>query len=256
MASWCLLVTTAHELLVSAFRLSFNFFLSNLHRITHHIKTSIIIHSTIMNIFLRFIPNLGASHLGQPVDRRGSIKAIVRASTNQLKRLLLDFRLQKHRKPPNSFIMIGLLHVSNAMLSDAVTFRKEVVEAGYNRLAIQDYDPEWHFYFILCITICWDLIPSYPIFESVARGLLAMALRDGTMSTGEANRMVAAKNARQHRNTAVRRSAFGVFSLDLGLAAISPEDAQVKVMAERFEEITVLNEFTKGGDYEDCSSSS
>lgn len=74
-------------------------------------------------------------------------------------------------------------------------------------------------------------------------GLLSMSLRNGFLSTPEANTVLNyMRNIGQRYDTqlGVRAS----FIVDLELAMTNPKEAQVQILAEAFHELALFREFT------------
>ena len=163
----------------------------------------------------------------------GSPKTIYDASVNQLKRLLLVY--WKHF-PAASYSYLwhtALLYLSNAMLREA-TMSPPKTQRGDKS--------EWRFYLSLCLARYVALYASYRVTATIARGLLSMAMRDSVLNVSE----VSAINRRLEevgRNYPMAEDPKASFILDLDLAVTDPGAAQVDTLAEKFEEMSLFNEF-------------
>ena len=72
-----------------------------------------------------------------------------------------------------------------------------------------------------------------------------MAMRDGSMSAAEANRLMRALEGQRPREA----ETFGSFVLDFDLEATKQGGGQVKDLAAQFEKFSMHSEFTEGGDF-------
>ena len=108
-------------------------------------------------------------------------------------------------------------------------------------------DPEWRFYFLLCVHSYQRLLPCFRLAEAVVQGLLAIALSAGALSSAEAqliNSELREKGRRARRRTERQRGAG--FVLDLDLALTDWDAAQVDRLRDKFEDIVLFNDFTDG----------
>jgi hypothetical protein len=124
----------------------------------------------------------------------------------------------------------ALLYVANAVLKDTC-------------------DPNWQFYFLLCIRGYQNLYPSFRSVENIVQGLMAMAMRKGVLSNGAAQLLMQQlyEKGRHHRLADRTRTAF---ILDLDRAMTNQREAEVDSLANLFEEMTVFDAFTVNEDYE------
>lgn len=79
--------------------------------------------------------------------------------------------------------------------------------------------------------------------EGVIQGLLAMAIDATVITISEGQLIIRALRARNSRPQPRKRRQGGFF-LDLDLAVTDRDAAQVDSLVDRFEEMTVFNEFT------------
>jgi hypothetical protein len=144
----------------------------------------------------------------------------------QLKRLILVFRAHHPSATYSIRWHCALLYVANSVINDTS-------------------DPEWRFYFLLCIHCYQNLYPSFAIVEGVVQGLLALAVSKGAITLHEARALNAelATKASVHK---LRAKVRGRWMVDLDLAVTNVEEATVDRLADRFEEITTFDEFTSG----------
>ncbi|KAF3351618.1 hypothetical protein VdG2_00226 [Verticillium dahliae VDG2] len=118
----------------------------------------------------------------------------------------------------------ALIYVANAVLQDT-------------------RDPEWHFYFLQCVSGYESLRKSYRLAEVVGRALLSMTLRNGDISGTEARELLQRlKQKGLDNDTSDRIRA--TFMGDLELAMTNPRQASVENLAEQFEDMALWQEFT------------
>lgn len=108
-----------------------------------------------------------------------------------------------------------------------------------------DDDPDWRFYFLHCLGTFKDLAARFPVFGQVSRGLLAMAIRDRVMAADEAQAIIQVMRMRGKES----EESFGVFTIDFELALTDIQHANVKTMAEKFDELVVFDAFTQAQDF-------
>ncbi|KAM0413777.1 hypothetical protein ACHAPD_007018 [Fusarium lateritium] len=213
----------------------------------HVLAFNILVHVAITNIFHPFIMDPNNEHL-DPASLE-SPKAVLRASINQLQRLILISRLHHPKAHALSVLSSAVVHVSNTIIRDAA-LQNQTIRPDFS---ITDQDstdrnPNWYFYFLVCLAACQDLGSCFPVFEPVGKGLLAMALRDGSMSAVEANRLMRALEGKRPKPEE-KKGEFGSFVLDFDLEATKQGGGQVKDLAAQFEEFSMHSEFTEGGDF-------
>lgn len=178
-----------------------------------------------------------------------SPKAVLRASINQLQRLIVISRLYHPHAHSLSMLSSAAVHVSNAIFRDTA-LQNQTLQPDFDKIHQEEQDridehPNWHFYFLACLAACQDLSACFPVFEPVGKGLLAMAMRDGGMSAAEANRLMRALEGQRRKEA----ETFGSFVIDFDLEATKQGGGQVKDLAAQFEEFSIHSEFTEGGDF-------
>lgn len=122
----------------------------------------------------------------------------------------------------------AMLHVSNAMLRDA---------AGLTETSLRDPDRRAHF--LLALANCGDMFTCFPVFRSIGRGLLTMAMRDGLLNSQDAKSLAAALEARGAHHGVSTKQPAGAFTIDFSLATRDYENAQAVAMAKQFDEISL-----------------
>ncbi|KAH6683726.1 hypothetical protein F5X68DRAFT_171961 [Plectosphaerella plurivora] len=191
----------------------------------HVIIFHIWFHAAILDIFRPFIRHQRRkqSRLKTFSSSQSSPDAAYKASVDQLKRLIIIYRSNYTSSAYTMLWHTALIYVANAVLQDK-------------------QDPEWRFYFLLCIYGYESLRRSYRLAEAIGRGLLSMTLRNGDISSREARQIL------QHLQERGLSGASGdiraTFMVDLDLAMTDPDEAKVESLAHRFEEMALFQEFT------------
>ncbi|TQN71231.1 Nitrogen assimilation transcription factor nit-4, partial [Colletotrichum shisoi] len=181
-------------------------------------------HGTVLYLLRPFIPSdqqHGFRSWSPSADR---IHAFFAASIEQLKELAELYA----SCPQSTYSIFGhpaLLHVANAVASDVG-------------------NPEWRIYFMSCIRAYQALYSSFTVAEVIAGGLLSMVVRKGAMDTAEAFGLLQELRAKKSQKLVGR--ATGMFVTDFDLAVTDREAARADRMMEKFEEMTILDEFTHG----------
>jgi hypothetical protein len=149
-----------------------------------------------------------------------------KASVNQLKRLIVDYRTNYETSVYSILWHTGLLYLANAVLQDTE-------------------DPEWRLYFLLCIYGYENLRRPYRVSEIIGRGLLSMTLRDTNMSGEDARKTLAdlEEHGLDHVKKSVEENVRATFMVDLHLAMTDPEKAKVENMANEFETLAIFQDF-------------
>jgi hypothetical protein len=191
-----------------------------------------ILHSVILQIFHPFIqsPSNMASHrLASFASEDSTPLTVFCASVSQLKRLIYIFHT-KYKAPTWSVY----LSPPTVQLCDAVlTLRTR--QNPIDRRA----------YFLLCIRTFVDLHVSFPVFSEMAKGFLARAMRDGMMSSEEAKALRGILERHGAHHLLPEKLVSGII-IDFETAARNPENATARILAERFDELAVHDEFTTG----------
>jgi hypothetical protein len=157
-----------------------------------------------------------------------SAGAAYKASVNQLKRLVLEYRTTHESSAYSILWHTGLLYLVNAMLETP-------------------QDPDWHFYFLVCIYGYEALSRPYRISGSIGKGLLAMTLRDTDMTGREARHILA--EIERDEVTGTDDNIRATFMGDLTLAMRDPDRASVEHLAKEFEFLALFNEVVDGRDF-------
>ncbi|ROT35470.1 hypothetical protein SODALDRAFT_353155 [Sodiomyces alkalinus F11] len=192
----------------------------------HHVMVfHIWFHAAILDIFRPFLQRPGGqgARLKTFSSRDSSPDATFAASVNQLKRLILVYRLRYASSAYSILWHTGLTYLANAVLHDTE-------------------DSEWYFYFLVCVYGYQTLRRSYRLAEAVGRGLLSMALRDGNISAGEARRIL--QDLKNGGLSEAPDDMRATFMIDLELASTNPDEAKVEALATQFDDLALFQDFT------------
>ncbi|KAH8658318.1 hypothetical protein BX600DRAFT_514817 [Xylariales sp. PMI_506] len=221
----------------------------------HIVAFHILFHSAVIDIFQPFLEDdAEAQRLRSFSSAHSSASAAVRASTNQLQRLIMVCRLQNPRTASLVITNTALVHVGNIMLRDAAIQARHRDSGNNDDDAgdsgqVREFDPLWHFYFSLCIKSGIDVSLCFPIIELVTRGLLTMAVRDGALKSSEARAWIEEMEKRQVQSS-THATNIGDFIVDLSLSRKSYEDSLTKTLAAKFDEMAMFDDLTVGQDLE------
>ncbi|KAH7173245.1 uncharacterized protein B0J16DRAFT_310981 [Fusarium flagelliforme] len=155
-----------------------------------------------------------------------SANSVSSASINQLKHTISDYYFLYPQELHTVIFNAGVVQLADASLKD------------------QD-DVNWRLYFFLCVR-CWqELYVSYPIFSDILHAYLSMALRNGMLTTREAETISSELKRRGSHHTDARKSTTN-FLADFDLALSQPEEAAAHALAQRFGELGLFVELTEG----------
>ncbi|KAJ6440206.1 beta-calactosidase [Purpureocillium lavendulum] len=192
----------------------------------------VLFHCATLDIFAPFAKGSGAYRIRHFTSDDSSVDSVIRASILQLQRILVSCRVEKKKLLLMAHTNAAILHVSNAMLRMAG-------EGNVDKADCQAH-------FDLCIANCTEMYTCFPVFASVGRGLLAMAMRDRFLDGGRAKELIAALEARGQHHDGTARKTLGSFTIDFDLAMREPNNARAVVLAARFDELILLSELTTG----------
>lgn len=154
--------------------------------------------------------------------------AVCAASVSQLKRLIINYRLNYQSSTYTILWHTALVYVANAMLHSTK-------EEG------------WFFYFLLCVYGYEGLSRSWRVAEAISKGLLSMTLRNGDISSLKARKILLdfQSNSLDRFPGRIRAT----FMLDMDLALSDPGSATAENLAEHFEDNALLQDYTNVLDY-------
>lgn len=196
-------------------------------QLSHHTTLAhIYYHALIIDLFRPFVqgPHKNAE-LKSFSSPSSTPRAVYTSSVNQLKRLVLVYRV---RFPSASYTFLwhtALLYVANAMLGAHHVGR----------------DPDARAWLRLCLSGYKKLFGSFRVVENIVLGLLSMALRDGIISLPEARDVLTQLRSRATaaRKRPANSSAKATFMVDLNLSMVDPLAAKVDRVAKIFDQLSL-----------------
>jgi hypothetical protein len=166
-----------------------------------------------------------------------SLEVVYRASTDQLKRLVLYY-LSRFTYAAHSAVWLpALIYVLNSLIRDARLAPK------------QSQTPEWNLYFRACMRGLCKQLPFYPRTDKIIHGILSMAVRDGVMTGGEAAKTL--EDMRRESGTEGQDAVYGdpspagsggeaSFIVDLDLATRDAAAATASALVDDFDNLSML----------------
>lgn len=111
-----------------------------------------------------------------------------------------------------------------------------------NALLADTTSPDWQFYFLLCVNCYAKVYDRFEFAEGTVQGLLAIAVDHGVISKDNAAILFRSLSGKvKSRQSSARQT--GIWTADLTLAMRDREAASTAALAERFEAITIFDEF-------------
>ena len=182
-------------------------------------------HITVLNIFRPFLPSSGSSRLRSFTSGDSSPAAIVNASFQQLKRLLVEAIKRPSYTVQSALMNPAVMHISNILLAHSDR-------------------QSWHDYFSLCMSFWVDSIPSFPVLADIAQGCLSLALLNGNRSKEEAQKLKQALvNVSGH--CTLRKVSSSVI-VDFDRAVAHGDSYRAYEIAQKFDDFAMFDELTTG----------
>ncbi|KAG5979046.1 hypothetical protein E4U54_006986 [Claviceps lovelessii] len=153
-----------------------------------------------------------------------SPRAICATSTTQLKRLIVNYRLNYASSNVTILWHTALIYVVNAILE------------------MNPKDEDWYTYLLHCLYGYKSLSQSWRVAKSISRGLLSLTIRKGGMSSEKAHQILRdIENSNPHQMPGEIRA---TFMLDLDRALSEPDTATVEYLANQFEDNVIMEKYT------------
>jgi hypothetical protein len=137
--------------------------------------------------------------------------------------------IYKSRYPAARYTILWhtvLLYVANAAVKDTA-------------------DVDWKFFFTYCLDGYITLSLCFDTCEGIVQSLIAMAVTNGAINKSEALILNERMHEVKRRHADLQRQT-GSFMIDLDLALTDRNAARVETLINRFEEITIFDQFTSG----------
>ena len=106
-------------------------------------------------------------------------------------------------------------------------------------------DPEWRFYLLLCLLCFQELYVRFPVYKTVVQGLLAITMRNGLMTSAEAQEIME-RFPLIGRHHQVSDEVNVAFTCDFRLALTAPDNAKLDALVQEFNELAVFDQYTWG----------
>ncbi|KAJ8109113.1 hypothetical protein OPT61_g7694 [Boeremia exigua] len=184
-------------------------------------------HSTVLFLFQPFQKSAKDFRLRSFSSVDATPSAVYAASIKQLKNLVYVHRARTPRLPTDCWFNTAVLRVSVEVVKSAA------------------YEPDWYFYFRLCVAFWKDAYRCYCTFRLIAQGNLAAALHSGALRSDDASAMMKELSAAGKHHVAPDK-AFIRGLLDFDLATRSVHDAQISTLARQFDDLILFDELTTG----------
>ncbi|KAF2442155.1 hypothetical protein P171DRAFT_62402 [Karstenula rhodostoma CBS 690.94] len=190
-------------------------------------------HTLVTDLFRPFITRERDDGFRDFYQKQNSPEAIFASSVHQLKGIIVEYTSQHSAAAHHFYWQTALLYVFNTIVKD-------------------QSDPQWRFYFWLCMHCYSKLFICFAAIEGFAQSLLAIAVRYGAISRKDATRVMQegfykdgkAKRARSQRE-GQQQTQCSTYKLDLDLAVRDRDAADVSALIARFEDMDMFEEFTR-----------
>lgn len=186
---------------------------------------SIWLHAAVLDIFRPYINDRikTARRLHTFPSGISKPEIIYEASVSQLKRMIIDYRLNYKSSTYTILWHTALIYVANAVL--------------------QEKDSEGLlFFFLLCVYGYERLRRSWRVTESITAGLLSMIMRRGDISGDMARKIMS--DLKQKSLGQMPGKIRATFMVDLDLAMSDPSSATAENLASNFEDNAMFGELT------------
>ena len=180
-------------------------------------------HAAVLDIFRPFIHDESLADQNFSTFNGGSYtpRSIYSRSTAQLKRLLIEYRLNYASASFSILWHTAMIYVANAILDDE--------------------SEDWYYYLLVCVYGYQRLSKSWRVARAISKGLLSMAVKKAHM-TGNAARQLLHALQRPDTNS-VLKEIRATFMLDLG-GSDSPRSSTAEHLADSFEANADLQIYT------------
>ncbi|EKJ69927.1 hypothetical protein FPSE_09877 [Fusarium pseudograminearum CS3096] len=187
-------------------------------------------HAIIMDLFRPFLhrPDRASTPLRTFAAERATPQTVYHVSIRQMKRLLLSYRLEFHLEALSVIWQTGVIYVANATM-----------RADYHN------KDEMQFFLNLCVAGLEELFMSYKVFGAIAKGVMSMAIRQGSIEQTQVRR-VRRRLKETEKLFVVDDSStdetMAKWMIDLDLAVTNSVEAQGGKLAREFDEMIELHD--------------
>lgn len=149
-------------------------------------------------------------------------ESIYLRSTAQLKRLVVNYRLNYPSSCFSNLWHTALIYMENAILDD-------------------EHDENWYYYMLLCFYGYQRPSKSWRVARAISKGLLSMALKKGRMTGNSARQLL--RDLDRPDGDAALQDIRATFMLDLSKAGI-PGSSTAEHLAESFDANADMQDYT------------
>jgi hypothetical protein len=113
-----------------------------------------------------------------------------------------------------------------------------------NNMIVRDINnPDWRFYFLLCMNFWKEAFVRHPCMKNVAQANLSLGMRTGSIKSNQARAIVKEIQARIRHHDMSEVAISCIFDFD---QAIFMEDdgSRAQTLVEKFDELAILDELT------------
>jgi hypothetical protein len=187
---------------------------------------SIYFHAIITDLFRPFLhsPDRSTAPLQTFAADRANPQAVYHVSTRQMKRLLLSYRLEFQLEALSVLWQTGVIYVANATM-----------RADYHN------KDEMQFFVNLCVAGLEELFGSYKVFGAMTKGIMRMAIRQGSIEQGQVRRVRRILKETGQRfmvDDTSTDEAIAEWVVDLDLAVTNSVEAQGGTLAREFDRMS------------------
>ncbi|PFH61554.1 hypothetical protein XA68_16977 [Ophiocordyceps unilateralis] len=183
-------------------------------------------HTAILDIFRPWIDGSpGQSRLRTFTSIVSSPIVVYAASINQLKQLIVNYRLNFVASTYTILWHSALIYLSNAILQ-------------------LPREENWLFYFLVCVYSYERLRRPWRVTRAIGTALLSLAMRNGSLSSDRARAILRDLDRDDFTGIHVLGKIRATFMSDLDMARCDPGQATVEKQAGEFEQYALLEEFT------------
>jgi len=145
--------------------------------------------------------------------------------------------------------LVVITHLHHPPIDQSPFFASALVHLFCGLLKNSD-DAEWKQYFELGLMLGSQLFAWYHVLGPVLQGTLAMGLRDGALTSQEAQDLLRKYvSADKHDEMMEGIMNGAAFTLDLDLVMTAPMDARTQSLARRFDDLVLFSEFANVDDH-------
>jgi hypothetical protein len=198
----------------------------------HHVLVlHIWYHTAVMDIFRPFLGKKLKLTTFSTTD--SSPEQVFVASLEQLKRMAVEYRISQLSATHSILWHDALLYVANAVINDT-------------------RDPDWQFYFTMCLWGYIKLYPSFQVAGGILQSLLYLAISLERIDLQTARQILFHLRLRGgHHQVMDTTSATKV---DLGLAVTDHDAAQAETLAKKMNDLELFEDFVEGEAIDSCFS--